>query len=181
MNILRSTYPDQFSARNVASTGALVPATVRALLAQIILAKGETAADENDLIVHCNVDMAAAWEDNALLVQRIDIGSGKRKESDDMLAGKTPGSMAGYEMVVNPRAITGTIDFFPLKQWGRLEAKPLDMYEVDGQTTFPQYAADGSVATTNMFWMIMGVQVGSWMPRLNAYTTATIPKGYFNH
>lgn len=180
MNILRSTYPDQFSARNIPANGALVPATVRAMLAQIILAKGVDAADENDLIVHCNVDMAAAWEDNALLVQRIDIGSGKRKESDDMLAGKTPSSMAGYEIVVNPRAIPGIIDFLPLKQWGRLEAKALDMYEVDGQTTFPQYAADGSVATTNMFWMIMGVQIGSWMPRINAFiNNVTIPKGYF--
>jgi uncharacterized lipoprotein NlpE involved in copper resistance len=180
MNILRSTYPDQFSARNIPANGALVPATVRAMLAQIILAKGIEAADENDLIVHCNVDMAAAWEDNALLVQRIDIGSGKRKESADMLAGKTPSAMAGYEMVVNPRAIPGLIDFFALKQWGRLEAKALDMYEVDGQTTFPQYAADGSVATTNMFWMIMGVQVGSWMPRINAFiNNVTIPRGYF--
>ena len=180
MNILRSSYPDQFSARNIPANGALVPATVRAMLAQIILAKGLDAADENDLIVHCNVDMAAAWEDNALLVQRIDIGSGNRRESADMLAGKTPSAMAGYEMVVNPRAIPGIIDFFALKQWGRLEAKPLDMYEVDGQTTFPQYAADGSVATTNMFWMTMGVQIGSWMPRINAFiNNVTIPRGYF--
>lgn len=180
MNILRSSYPDQFSARGITATGALVPANVRAMLAQIILAKGLEAADANDLIVHCNVDGAAAWEDNALLVQRIDVSSGKRKESNDMLAAKTPGTMAGYEIVENPRAIPGIIDFFPLKQWGRLEAKPLDMYEVDGQTTFPQYASDGSVATTNMFWMIMGVQVGSWMPRLNAALTGwTIPKGYF--
>jgi hypothetical protein len=180
MNILRSSYPDQFSARGITATGALVPANVRAMLAQIILAKGIEAADANDLIVHTNVDGAAAWEDNALLVQRIDVSSGKRKESNDMLAAKTPGTMAGYEIVENPRAIPGIIDFFPLKQWGRLEAKPLDMYEVDGQTTFPQYASDGSVATTNMFWMIMGVQIGSWMPRLNATLTGwTIPKGYF--
>jgi hypothetical protein len=182
MNILRSTYPDQFSARNIPANGALVPATVRAMLAQIILAKGLDAADENDLIVHCNVDMAAAWEDNALLVQRIDLGSGKRRESVDTLAEKTPSSMAGYEMIVNPRAIPGIIDFLALKQWGRLEAKPLDMYEVDGQTTFPQYAADGSVATTNMFWMTMGVQIGSWMPRINAFiSNVTIPRSYFGH
>lgn len=182
MNILRSSYPDQFSARGISAGGALVPATVRAMLAQIILAKGVDAADENDLVVHCNVDGAAAWENNALLVQRIDLGNGKRSSSNDMLAEKTPDSMAGYEIVVNPRAIPGIIDFFPLKQWGRLEAKPLDMYEVDGQTTFPQYAADGSVATTNMFWMILGVQIGSWMPRINAFiNNYTIPKGYFGH
>jgi hypothetical protein len=179
MNILRSSYPDQFSARNIPANGALVPATVRAMLAQIILAKGVEAADENDLIVHCNVDMAAAWEDNAQLVQRIDVGN-KRDESADMLSKRTPGSMGGYEIVVNPRAIPGLIDFFALKQWGRLEAKKLDMYEVDGQTTFPQYAADGSVATTNMFWMLLGVQVGSWMPRINAFiNNVTVPKGYF--
>lgn len=182
MNILRSSYPDQFSARGISAGGALVPATVRAMLSQIILAKGVDAADENDLVVHCNVDGAAAWENNALLVQRVDLPSGKRRNSEDMLAEKTPDSMAGYEIVVNPRAIPGIIDFLALKQWGRLEAKPLDMYEVDGQTTFPQYAADGSVATTSMFWMLLGVQVGSWMPRINAFiNNFTIPKGYFGH
>ena len=182
MNILRSTYPDQFSARSIAANGALVPATVRAMLNQIILAKGVDAADENDLVVHMNVDMDAAWENNALLVQRIDIGSNSRKESADMLASKSGGTVGGYEKVINPRALPGLIDFFALKQWGRLEAKPLDMYECDGQTTFTQYAGDGSVAMTNMFWMIMGVQIGSWMPRINAFiNNVTIPKGYFGH
>lgn len=180
MNILRSTYPDQFSARNIPANGALVPATVRAMISQIILAKGVDAADENDLIVHCNVDMAAAWENNALLIQRTDIGNGGKKNSADVLANRTPDAMAGYELVVNPRAIPGLIDFLALKQWGRLEAKPLDMYEVDGQTTFPQYASDGSVAMSSMFWMILGVQVGSWMPRINAFiSNVTIPKGFF--
>jgi hypothetical protein len=182
MNILRSTYPDQFSIRNIPANGALVPATVRAMLNQIILAKGVDAADENDLVVHCNVDMAAAWENNALLIQRTDIGMGGKSRSADVLADKMPDAMAGYELVVNPRAQPGLIDFFALKQWGRLEAKALDMYECDGQTTFTQYAADGSVATTNMFWMIIGVQIGSWMPRINAsITNVTIPKGYFGH
>ena len=182
MNILRSSYPDQFSARNIPANGALVPATVRAMLAQIILAKGTEAPEENDLVVHCNVDMQAAWENNALLIQRDDIGSGKRRNSADVLANKGPEAMAGYELVVNPRAIPGLIDFFALKQWGRLEAKALDMYEVDGNTTFWQNAADGSVATTNMFWLVMGVQVGSWMPNVNAFiSNITSPKGYFGH
>ena len=180
MNILRSTYPDQFSARNLPANGALVPATVRAMLAQIILAKGTEAAEENDLVVHLNVDMDAAWENNALLIQREDIGSGRRRNSTDVLAKDSSETLAGYEKIVNPRAIPGLIDFFPLKQWGRLEAKALDMYEVDGNTTFWQNAADGSVATTNMFWMVLGVQVGSWMPRLNAFiNNVTIPKGFF--
>ena len=182
MNILRSTYPDQFSIRNIPANGALVPATVRAMLNQIILAKGVDAADENDLVVHMNVDMDAAWENNALLVQRIDIGSGSRRSSDDMLAKKSSETVGGYEKVINPRAQPGLIDFFALKQWGRLEAKALDMYECDGQTTFTQYASDGSVAMTNMFWEIIGVQIGSWMPRINAsITNVTIPKYYFGH
>jgi len=182
MNILRSSYPDQFSIRNISANGALVPAIVRAMLNQIILAKGTEAADENDLVVHLNVDMDAAWENNALLVQREDIGSGRRKNSTDVLAKESSETLAGYEKILNPRAIPGLIDFFPLKHWGRLEAKALDMYEVDGQTTFAQYASDGSVATTNMFWMVLGVQVGSWMPRMNAsITNVTIPKYYFGH
>jgi hypothetical protein len=182
MNLLRSSFPDQFSARNIPANGALTPAIVRALLNQIILAKGEAAAESDDLVIHLNVDMDAAWEDNALLVQRIDIASGRRKESDDMLAKKSSSTMAGYEKIVNPRAIPGRIDFLALKKWGRLEAKPLDLYEVDGQTTFPAYAADGSIATSNMSWLLLGCQVGSWLPRINAYiSNVTIPKNYFGH
>jgi uncharacterized lipoprotein NlpE involved in copper resistance len=180
MNILRSSFPDQFSARNIVANGALVPATVRALLNQLILANGD--AEDDDLVIHMNVDMDAAWENNALLVQREDIGSGRRKNSSDMLAKNSSDTLAGYEKIVNPRAIPGLIDAFSLKNWGRLEAKALDMYEVDGNTTFWQMGADGSVATTNMFWMVLGVQIGSWTPKRNAFlSNVTIPKYYFGH
>jgi hypothetical protein len=33
-----------------------------------------------------------------------------------------------------------------------------------------------------MFWEIIGVQIGSWMPRINAsITNVTIPRYYFGH
>jgi hypothetical protein len=180
MNILRSTFPGMFSTPYIPANGALTPSIVRAMLGQIILAKGEDEAEESDLVVHMNVDMEAAWENNALLVQRVDIEGGKRGESADMLAKRASGTVAGYEKLLNPRALPGLIDFLALKHWFRLEAKSLDLYDVDGQTVFPAYAADGSVATKSMFWLVMGCQIGNGQPRLGAYIpNVTIPRFFF--
>lgn len=182
MNILRSSFPGDFSTPNIPVNGALVPASVRAMLAQIKLAKGINAAESSDLVVHMNVDMEAAWENNALLVQRVDLSQSKGDSSMDMLKKNAPTTVAGYEKLVNERALPGLIDFLALKHWFRIESKALDYYEVDGQTVFPAYAQDGSIATKNMFWLVIGCQMGNGQPRLGAYmNNISIPKGYFGH
>lgn len=182
MNILRSTYPGIFSTPNIPVNGALVPASVRAMLAQIKLAKGINAAESSDLVVHMNVDMEAAWENNALLVQRVDLGGSKGDSSMDMLKKNAPTTVAGYEKLVNERALPGLIDFLALKHWFRIESKSLDYYEVDGQTVFPAYGASGGIATKMMFYLVIGCQMGNGQPRLGAYmNNVTIPRGYFGH
>lgn len=182
MNIQRSAFPGKFSTPNISVNGALTPAVVRALEAQIRLAIGNERADQADLIAHCNVDMQAAWENNALLVQRVVMNEVKGDESVDMLKKKAPTMIAGREVVPNERAKPGYIDFLGLKHWFRIETKSVDYYEVGGQTIFPSYGASGGLAASMLFYLVTLVQVGSGQPRVGAYlNNVSIPKFYFGH
>lgn len=182
MNVQRSAFPGKFSTPNINVSGTLTPAIVRALEAQIRLAIGSDRADQGELIAHCNVDMQAAWENNALLVQNVILNEVKGDESVDMLKKKAPTMIAGREVVPNERAKPGYIDFLALKHWFRIETKPVDYYEVGGQTIFPAYGASGGVAASMVFYLVLMCQVGNGQPRAGAYcNNVTIPKNYFGH
>lgn len=182
MNIQRSAYPGKFSTPTIAVNGALTPAVVRALEAQIRLAIGIERADEGDIVAHCNVDMQAAWENNALLVQQVIYNEVKGDESVDMLKRSAPTKIAGREMLVNERATPGRIDFLALKHWFRIETKPLDYYEVGGQTIFPTYGISGGLMAAMVFYLVTMVQVGNGQPRMGAFLSGvTVPKNYFGH
>ena len=182
MNVQRSAFPGKYSTPSIAVNGALTPATVRALEAQIELAMSIDRADEADLVAHCNVDVRAAWENNAILVQRVIMNEVKGDESVDMLKKKAPTEIAGREALVNERAKPGYLDFLGLKHWFRIEGHPLDYYEVGGQTIFPAYGGSGGLAASMIFYLVTGVQVGNGQPRLGAFASGiTIPKFYFGH
>jgi hypothetical protein len=182
MNVQRSAFPGKFSTPTIAVNGSLTPAIVRALEAQIKLAIGIDKADAADLVAHCNVDMQAAWENNAILVQRVIMNEVKGDQSVDMLKKEAPMVMAGREVLPNERAAPGLIDFLGLKNWFRLETKSLDYYEVGGQTIFPAYGLSGGLEASMVFYLVTLVQAGSGQPRLGAYlSNVSIPKGYFNH
>jgi hypothetical protein len=182
MGISRSSYPGKFSTPYINVNGALTPAVVRALEGQIELAMSIDKADASDLIAHCNVDMRAAWENNAILVQRVVMNEVKGDESVDMLKKKAPTVIAGRELVVNERAKPGIIDFLGLKNWFRIETKALDYYEVGGQTIFPAYGASGGLQSSLMFYLVLMTQIGNGQPRIGAYmNNISIPKGYFGH
>jgi len=59
------------------------------------------------MVAHCNVDARDAWEQNALLVQHIDMAQLKGDTSVDMLKRNAPTQIGGREMIVNPRALPG--------------------------------------------------------------------------
>jgi|SRR5580692_10446040 hypothetical protein len=182
MNIQRSSFPGDFSTPTIAVNGALTPASVRALEAQIELAIGLDKADAADLVAHGNVDTRNAWENNAILVQRVIMNEVKGDQSVDMLKKKPVTEIAGREFLTNERAKPGVIDFLGLKHWFRLEGHPLGYYEVGGQTIFPIYGIDGGLASSQIFYYITGVQVGNGQPRVGAYMTGiTIAKNYFGH
>ena len=180
MNIQRSAFPGKFSTPTIAVNGSLTPAIVRSLESQIELAMGIETADSVDLIAHCNVDMRAAWENNAILVQRVVMNEVKGDQSVDMLKKKAPTEIAGREMLVNERAAPGLIDFLGLKKWFRVETKPLDYYEVGGQTIFPAYGLSGGLEASMIFYLCTMAQAGNAAPRLGAYlSNVSIPHTYF--
>jgi len=182
MNVQRSAYPGKFSTPSIAVNGSLTPAVVRAAEAQIRLAIGSDRADQGELVAHCNVDMQAAWENNALLVQNVILNEVKGDESVDMLKSKAPTRIAGREIVPNERAKPGRIDFLALKHWFRIETKPMDYYEVGGQTLFPSYGVSGGVAASMVFYLVLMAQIGNGQPRAGAFLSGvTVPKNYFGH
>lgn len=182
MGISRSAFPGKFSTPYINVNGSLTPAVVRALEGQIELAMSIDKADAADLVAHCNVDMRAAWENNAILTQRVIQNEVKGDESVDMLKKRAPTVIAGRELLVNERAKPGIIDFLGLKHWFRIETKALDYYEVGGQTIFPAYGGSGGLAAKMMFYLVLMNQVGNGQPRIGAYmNNITIPPGYFGH
>jgi hypothetical protein len=187
MGIPRASFPGKFSTPNVnpgtsaSNTGALTPASVRAMQAQIDLAMGIDASDD-EVVAHMNVDMAAAWENNALPVQSIIYNEMQGDSSADMLKKRQTTTIAGREILRNIRARVGRIDFLNFKHWFRLETKALDMYEVGGQTLFPTYGASGGLNSTMIFYLCSMEQYGLGQPRREAFmSNITIPKSYFGH
>lgn len=186
MGVLRSTWPGKFSTPSVAvgtsstNTGSLTPAAVRAAQAQIDLAMGIDASDD-DVVAHMNVDVAAAWENNAITVQSISQYDRMAGDSSaDMLKKRQTTTIAGREILRNVRARTGRIDFLNFKHWFRLETKAVGMHDVGGQTLFPVYGASGGLNTSMIFYLELMCQFGLGQPRREAFMPyITTPKFYF--
>ncbi len=178
MGIPRSSWAGKFSTPNINLGGkALTPAIVRALQANQTLALGPDEMEDN--VAHCNVDMQSAWENNALLVQRVNVPE-RGNTSPDMLTKMPPTMIAGREMIVNVRATPGLIDFLALKEWFRIETKATDYYEVGGQTIFPAYGGSGGLASSMLFYLVIMCQVGNGQPRKGAYmNNIARPTGIF--
>ena len=180
MNIQRSAFPGRFNTPTIAVNGPLTPAIARAIEAQVELAMGIDKADESEVVIHCNVDMRAAWEANAFLVQRVIQNEVKGDTSVDMLKRRAPTEMGGRPMLINERALPGRLDILSLKNWFRIESHPFDQYEVGGQTIFPAYGISGGLAASMISYYVTGCQIGMDQPRLDAsLTSVTVPKNYF--
>lgn len=179
MGVPRSAFPGKFSTPNVAPR-ALTPAAVRAAQSQMDLAMGDGTSDD-EVVMHMNVDMAAAWENNALTVQSIVRNQESGDQTADMLHKRQVSTMAGREILRNVRARPGVIHAINFKHMFKLETKALDMYEVGGQTIFPTYANDGGVNSTSIFYLVMMAQLGLDQPRKAFYIGPNIalPPGYF--
>jgi hypothetical protein len=183
MGIPRASYPGRYIAANVSLGGqSLTPASVRALQAQVVLNMGTKAAAETEPVAHCNVDMQSAWENNAIPVQSVIMNEVKGDQSTDMLKKTAPTMMAGREILLNPRATPGRIDFIDLKNFWRVETKPTDYYDVGGQTVFPVIGASGGLQSADLFYLVLMAQIGVSNPRISSFVSnAAIPRLYFGH
>ena len=179
LNIQKSAYPGKFNVANFNAPGSLTPALVRALEALIELRVGVEKAEQSKLTPHCNVDMMAAWENLSLTVQRQDVIN-MRPESGDMLPRRRVRTIGGLESIVNERARPGYIDWIPLEHCFQIQSKALSLYDVNGQTVFPAYAGDGSVATSMLMYLVIMLQFCFVQPVQQAYLSAVnIPAKYF--
>lgn len=180
MNVSKAAYPGKFNVPNFNAPGSLTPSLVRAVESLIELAMGLDKADDADLTPHCNVDMMAAWENNSLLVQRVDQTQIRGDEQPDFLKKRRPRTIAGREVIVNERARPGYIDWLALAHWFQVQSKALSLYDVKGQVVFPTYGSSGGVATSMLMYLVILLQFASVQPRLNAYLSGVnIPKYYF--
>ena len=180
MNIQKSAYPGKFSVPNFNAPGALTPSLVRAVEALMEISMGVEKAEQANLTPHCNVDMAAAWENNSILVQRVDFSSLRGDEQPDMLKKRRTRSIGGREMIVNERARPGFIDWLALEHWFQIQSKPLSLYDVKGQVVFPTYGASGGISASMLMYLVIMIQFASVQPRLNAYLNGVnIPRYYF--
>lgn len=182
MNIQKSAYPGKFSVPNFNSPGTLTPSLVRAIEALMELSMGVDRADGAELTPHCNVDMAAAWENLSFTVQRVDVVGIRGDEQPDMMKKRRPRTIGGREALINERAWPGYIDWLALAHWFQVQSKALSLYDVKGQVVFPAYGGTGQIAASMMMYMVIMLQFASVQPRLNAYLSAVnIPTKYFGH
>jgi hypothetical protein len=71
------------------------------------------------------------------------------------------------------------IDFVSDEVWGRGEILPIGFYKTDGRNIFEIRAASGGVATSDIFYMVNGMQVFVNNPAATAYIdNLAIPAGY---
>lgn len=169
MGIQRSAWPGKYIVPTIAVSAGLTPQIVRALFSLVELSKGEEEEDGGGTFGHCNVDVRDAWENNALLVQRIDYANAKGDRSEDMLKRKAASTIGGRELLVNVRAKPGYLDILKEKNMFRIETAPVDYYDVAGQTLFPLYGQSGGIAASLVFYMIVQCQLGIVNTRENAF------------
>ena len=179
LGIQRSAWPGKYICANIPVNGALTPQIVRAVRSQIELNMGEEA-ENNELVAHCNVDAIDAWEQNALLVQHIDMAQLRGTESEDMLKKNPAKTIGGIEFLKNPRALPGYIDFVALKNCSTIETKPVDFYNVGPNTLFGIIGQSGGQASALVFYMVAEFQLIMRQTRLNAFLNGiSIPHGLF--
>ena len=169
LTVQRSAWYGKYIAQNVPVNGALTPQIVRALHSQIQLAMGKKKADADELVAHCTVNEQNAWEQNALLVQSINMNDLKGSESEDMLKREASSTISGRRFLINERAVPGYIDFLDLKNASMVETKSIDFYDVGGQTLFGLVGESGGQASGLVFYMVAELNLIWVQTRMNGF------------
>jgi hypothetical protein len=181
MNLPRSSYPGRLSTPHVSgNNNTLTPAMARRTTAQMKIAMGLDAADNEELLYHMNLDMSAAWENVGVVVSSVIQNQVGGSNSVDMLKKEVPKTFGGRPLQESIHATPGRIDGLCLKHWFRVENQPIDYYEVGGQTIFPTYGASGGLSANILFYLWTGVNLGQSNVRKGVYLDSVqIPTGYF--
>jgi hypothetical protein len=179
LNMSRVTTPEIRASNFDVGGNALTTFPIRLLLTKIRqrIAGSASAGALKSLRAHLHDTQAAAYEELAVLVTKIEKGSGN--ESIDMLFGDQ--RMAGVPQMRDIHAARNRIDFLHLDSWGRVESLPVDFIKKPDGTYIerPIDSATGSPIAAILFWIVWFGQFFVENPATQGdITTLAIAAGY---
>lgn len=128
------------------------------------------------LVPHMHPAQAAAYEELAQVISEIDKTVGAQG-ADLLFTGKM--SIGGNQIKDDIHADITRIDFVNLDTWGRGETKPIDFYEVGGNTVFPTYGTSGGLSSSYLFYIVTLLQFFVDNPAaISSVTNLAVPAGY---
>jgi hypothetical protein len=180
LGLNRATYPGKLKTPHVAAANqSLTQAFARQALQKMRTALGADTPFQQELIWHMNLDMEATWENVGLVVSQVIQNQVTGSSSVDMLKHDAPKTMAGRPVVASIHATPGRIDGICLKNWGRVENKPIDFLEYGGQTLFPTYGGSGGLNASTIFYLWTGMNIYNANVRAGTFIDSiAIPTGY---
>lgn len=170
----RATYPEIRSNRVNAASNALTLPLPRLAVNAI----GNRVGIDNSMKLQAWMHPAQqqAYEEIGQLVSVINKAA--KDESLNMYFGGGM-QMAGAMVKTSFNWNTSRIDFVNNETWGRAEILPVGFYKSDGRSIFEIRGASGGVATSDIFYMVVGMQTFVDNPAATAYIDAlTVPAGY---
>jgi hypothetical protein len=170
----RSSTPEIRANRVNASSAALTLPLPRLAINKI----GNRVGIDNDFKPRAWMHPAQkqAYEEIGQLVSIIQKQA--KDEALDMYFGDNM-QMAGASVTCSYNWDKTRIDFVTDSVWGRGETLPLGFYKTDGRNIFEIRGASGGVATADIFYMVVGMQIFVNNPAACAYIdTLAVPSGY---
>jgi hypothetical protein len=168
LGLTRSSFPEIQAQRINAGSTFLSPSMVRAALNKLRIKRDDDSIMAG-LVAHTSPLQTDAYEQNALLISRIDKTSSS-KEGFELFF--TPSNMAGVPIKTNIKADPTRVDFLCLDRWGLAVSQDIDFYRDpgNGETVFPLYdLTTGARVPAAIWYIIFSGQVFSDDPGAGAY------------
>jgi hypothetical protein len=185
--VLNSAYVD-------GDNDALTPQTFLHLESLLQRQNGSNTDDLLEFVVSANVDQITAWESFSLFTNDYLAGTpggntaftdqkGTSEETrKDYLQKRRVKTMSGHEIIGsggNIKALPQRIDLLNEKYLGRIETKPVSLYEVGGVTTFPAWVSGEGIAPVSLYYYVTGLQTTNIKPRASAFSdNLALPVGW---
>ena len=185
--VLNSAYVD-------GDNDALTPQVFLQLESMLQRNNGSNVDDLMEFVVSANVDQVTAWESFSLFTSDYNgnaVGGntafnkqeGTAEETrKDYLQKRRVKTMSGHEIIGqggNIKALPQRIDLLNEKYLGRIETKPVSLYEVGGVTTFPAWVSGEGIAPVSLYYYVTGLQTTNIKPRASAFSDQlALPVGW---
>jgi len=160
-----------------AASNALSPTHPRLLLDKVKQRMGVDGFKTDGYLWHLHPAQNKAWEDLAVLIERIDLGSGNK--AVDLLP-FTQYRIAGIPVFENIHAARDRMDLYNPSTWTRVESEAINWLTLQGKRVFmPSSTTDGSPVAAYLMYMIGWLEFVNDNPPANgAITGLAIPTGY---